>query len=85
MIAAVEMTITQRRAAIGLKLAQLQRRMPDGWEGWSHAELVQFRADLRTASRHNGSMFDLLLVAYRIADAYGVHQSQVDPCYGEAA
>lgn len=78
-------TITQRRAAIGLKLAQLQRRMPQGWEGWSHAELVQFRADLKFANSHHGNITALLLVAARIAQAYGQPLALIDPCHGQAS
>ncbi|MDP1740096.1 hypothetical protein [Polaromonas sp.] len=78
------MSITERRVVICLKLAQLQRRMPMGWEGWSHTELIEFRADLRAASRC-GSVSDLLLVAGRIATAYGEPMALIDPCHGQAA
>lgn len=75
-------TATQRRAAIGLKLAQLQRRMPNGWHGWSHAEIVQFRADIEAANSRRGNLFDFLMVAGRIANAYGVHMAEIDECWG---
>ncbi|MDP1955575.1 MAG: hypothetical protein Q8K71_13935 [Polaromonas sp.] len=80
-------TTTQRKAAIGLKLAILQRRMPPGWEGWSHTELIEFRAALAAASRArcHGSLSDLLLAAGRIARAYNEPMALIDPCHGQAS
>lgn len=80
-------TITQRRARIGLNLAILQRRMPSGWQGWDHQHLREFRDDLKTLGRlrSHGSMSDLLFVADRIARAYGETMATIDPCFGEPA
>lgn len=84
---APEITIPQRRARIGLNLAILQRRMPEGWHGWSHTQLTEFRDDLKAVSRArcHGSLSDLLIVAERIARAYGETLATIDPCYGQPA
>lgn len=82
-----QISVTHRRARIGLNLAILQRRMPEGWQGWSHTQLTQFRDDLKAVSRARcaGSLSDLLIVAERIARAYGESMALIDPCHGQPA